>query len=345
MKTKYSFITGVIALMLTSFYACTNEDWHFDDFDYTTSYFPWQYPIRTIVLGEVDYDNTNDLNHSFIISARMGGVYENGKDQQIEFVVDENLCNNLSDKNSGNNLLPMPKEYYSLENDNTIIIPKGSMSGGVKVQLNDNFFQDPLALGVNYVIPMRIIRSTTDSILCGNPQVDNADCRDETQWKVAPKDFTLFAVNFINKYHGKYLLRGKTICKGEDGKEISKSTYHQQYIEKDIVTDLQTASLTSLNWENTIRVSSGNSPGVCKMIINVSESGKCQIKEQQGASIKVDGEGEWIDNGDAWGGKARDVFHLQYKTEVNGLTYEITDTLVFRDNTVSTKEFTPMIMK
>ena len=48
-------------------------------------------------------------------------------------------------------------------------------------------------------------------------------------------------------------------------------------------------------------------------------------------------------DGDSWGGKQRNVFRLEYEVKANGSTYEVTDTLVYRDNGVAVEEFTPEI--
>ena len=62
MIKKYSYYCIAICLI-----SCQNQEIDFPDFDYTTGYFPYQYPIRTIILGDYIYDNSNDNNHEFVI--------------------------------------------------------------------------------------------------------------------------------------------------------------------------------------------------------------------------------------------------------------------------------------
>ena len=38
---------------------CKNDDWSFPDYDHSAVYFAYQYPVRTIVLGE---DNNFDTS-------------------------------------------------------------------------------------------------------------------------------------------------------------------------------------------------------------------------------------------------------------------------------------------
>src|ERR1043165_10254330 len=85
---KRSFLALVV--LLTMLTAC-NKDWSFPDYKYTTVYFPYQTPVRTLVLGEDIYDNTLDNQHKCMIMATMGGVYENTKDIVIAVSVDNSF--------------------------------------------------------------------------------------------------------------------------------------------------------------------------------------------------------------------------------------------------------------
>ena len=87
-------ISGILFLTL-GLPSCYNDDWSFPDFDYTTTYFPYQYPVRTLVLGEYMFDNTMDNQLKFLISARMGGVYKNGENINVEIAVTPSLTDSL----------------------------------------------------------------------------------------------------------------------------------------------------------------------------------------------------------------------------------------------------------
>lgn len=104
--------------------------------------------MRTITLGEdPSTDNTLDNQHKCMIKATTGGGYSNPSDITIGFEVDESLCNNLKFTASGEDILPMPTEYYTLSDDK-LVIPAGSLTGGVEVQLADAFFNDPKSLKI-----------------------------------------------------------------------------------------------------------------------------------------------------------------------------------------------------
>ncbi|MCH5719431.1 hypothetical protein [Niabella hibiscisoli] len=67
-----------LILLLALFTGC-NRDRDFPDYDYQTVYFAYQYPVRTITLGEdVSVDNSLDNQHKFQIFAAFGEVIKPG---------------------------------------------------------------------------------------------------------------------------------------------------------------------------------------------------------------------------------------------------------------------------
>src|SRR5690606_13295818 len=99
-----------LILMIGGIFAsCENFEVDHPDFDYTAGFFPYQYPVRTLVLGDYIYDNSNDNNHKFVISVAMGGVYENEKDRVFNFQVNNDLCDNVLFESTGDTIRAMPE--------------------------------------------------------------------------------------------------------------------------------------------------------------------------------------------------------------------------------------------
>ena len=66
------FICGIG--VLCCLFSCKNGDQTFPDYEGgTTVYFPYQYPVRTIVLGDDEYDTSMDQAHQCQIMATFGG--------------------------------------------------------------------------------------------------------------------------------------------------------------------------------------------------------------------------------------------------------------------------------
>jgi hypothetical protein len=148
----------------------------------------------------------------------------------------------------------MPSNYYTLSGNQ--LVYGGKHMGGVEVQLTDAFFADPDAIKNTYVIPVKMtnIVKGADQILAGTPAIegDNAWRTDASQWKVLPKDYTLFAVKYINPWDGSWLRRGiDTIT--ENGK-VTTDVRHKQYVENDEVMFLSTQSLNSVTFPMTVNV-------------------------------------------------------------------------------------------
>lgn len=193
--------------MVLGIFSCTNSSWSFPDFPYTTTYFPNQYPIRTLVFGDYIYDNSNDNELKFVIGAATGGVYEQKKEITMGIQVDNALTDNLF-TNKGTPIMPMPSNWYSLSSSSEIVIPSGEYTGGITVQLTTDFTSDPNSINPYWAIPLRMTSTTADSLLMGDTDMDNPDPRVATNWQVTPKDFTIFCVRYVNEWDGKYILRG-----------------------------------------------------------------------------------------------------------------------------------------
>ena len=123
-KYLYGVALGTLSIAYTS---CYNSENDFPDYqEGTTAYFAYQSPVRTLILGNDNYDNTLDNAHKCRIWATMGGAY-GGRDAYADIVVADTLCDNLWFVDAGGNpstpVLPMPKEYYNLlDNKSSLIL-------------------------------------------------------------------------------------------------------------------------------------------------------------------------------------------------------------------------------
>ncbi|HTN22038.1 MAG TPA: DUF5627 domain-containing protein [Pelobium sp.] len=302
--------------------SCKNGDWEFDDYEYQAVYFAYQTPVRTITLGEDVFDTSLDNAHKCQIMATMGGVYTNKQDVTIGIQVDNSLVANKA-FNGGGDIIAMPANYYTLASDK-IVIPKGAIVGGVEVQLTDAFFADPLALKRNYVIPLKMINvNNADSLLAG-------------------KDYTLYALKYINTWAGNYLRRGKDVVVGKPGHTtLSKTnTRHKEFVESDEVTSLTTQSLMRTEFP-VIFKDENNQNITCKLLLTFDDNGNCTVKNGDNTFI-ASGTGKFVKRGEkkSWGDKDRDALYLNYQIDMADRNVTTTDTLVMRDRGVAMDTFT-----
>ena len=333
----FSILTiGILSVMISS---CRNQDVEFPDFDYSTVYFAYQYPVRTIVLGEDLYDTSLDNQHKFEIYATMGGVYSNDKQITIDIAVDNSLTNNMF-FSAGNPVMPMPANYYTLA-ANQIKLDK-NFQGAVGVQLSEAFFADKNSLKNTYVVPLKMTNvNNADSILSGNPKYSGALRGNPADWDVLPKDFVLYCVKFINQWHANYLRRGvDQITINGTSKTVVR---HKQYVENDEISNLISASLMS----NEFPVSVENAEGVkqtCTLLLTFDSSNKITVSTTT-EGYTATGSGTFVPKGEknSWGNKDRDVVYLNYNiTSTTGVAYATKDTLVDQGRGVKIETFTPL---
>ncbi|MBN2661659.1 MAG: DUF1735 domain-containing protein, partial [Tannerellaceae bacterium] len=331
------FITILTAMVTGLFTSCENGDWEFPDFEYSAVYFAYQSPVRTICLGDDVYDTSLDNEYKCQIMATMGGVYANNSEVEISFAVDNSICNDLIIKETGLGIVPMPANYYSLLSDK-ITISKGKVIGGVTVQLTDAFFNDPAALTTNYVIPVVMTDVVNaDTILSGKPLVDNPRRGVNSDWDVQPKDYTFYAIKYINKYDAVYLRRGTDVISGGQTGTITRK---KEFVEDDeVVSDITTRSLNTIVWEHKSKDVNGLSRS-CVLILTFDEQGNCTVSSETDG-VTASGTGKFVSKGEknSWGNQDRDALYLEYTINYGDVQFAITDTMVVRDRGLKAEWF------
>lgn len=334
MKVNKILLAFLVAGLLS---ACENEDVTYSDFDYTTVYFANQYPLRTLELGDdPQIDNSLDNEHKVKINATMGGVYANLEDRIIDIQIDESLCDGVS-FDGGADLTAMPTNYYNLA-ENQIIIEAGNILGGVEVELTDAFFEDPLTISQHYVIPLVMTGVTNaDSILAGRAIVDAPSRVVSSDWEIAPKDYVLYAVKYVNPWHANYLRRGTDQI--SDGSSTSTDIRREEYVEYDELVSLSTESLTGCSLPITIYEDDNlTTRANIEMILTFDNNNNCAISGNSSA-YTISGTGKFVTDGEknSMGGIDRDGLYLDYTVELTdlGYTYTTKDTLVVRDRGIA----------
>lgn len=333
MKNKLIYIG--LASLAFAFASCDSGDNEFPDFDYQTVYFANQYGLRTIELGEDEFvDNTLDNQHKMMIKAAWGGGYTNRKNITIDFKVDESLCNGLYFKDINVPLTPMPASYYQLAS-NKINLSKGEVTGGVEVQLTDAFFADEKSVSENYVIPLLMTDvQGADSILQGKAIVEGPVLTNSGDWSVQPQNFVLYAVKYVNPWHGEYLRRGvDRAVIAATSKDIVR---HAEYVENDEVVNISTKSLK----DNllTLSIKDGGGEDVNYTLrLTFAEDGTCNITSAS-QNADISGNGKFVSKGEkkSLGGKDRDALYLDYTVNLanDNIQLATKDTLVLRTRNV-----------
>ena len=368
MKLKqyiYGAALGALTLTLAS---CYNAEHEFPDYEGgTTAYFAYQYPVRTLILGNDIYDNTLDNAHKCQIWSTMGGAY-GGRDAYVNIAVDESLCDNLWFVDAGGNpsepVLAMPSNYYSLLSN---VIPyKGDPRGYVEVQFTDAFFNDPKAIENTYVIPLVMTNvKGIDHILTGTPREGLQPSRTNTEdWDVLAKDYVLYCVKYMNPWHGKYIRRGvdnvtekgvTTTIVRKDFSLVNSDLEHYKenpVNQNDEICGITTKNMSQAIFPVSIKRSGNQASLLCNLILTFNGN-TCTISTDD-ENVTATGSGEFIVKGTErpeykdyqWGSMngepvQRDILRLSYNVSFDNLDVQAStnDTLVVQTRESNKKEF------
>lgn len=373
MKLKKYIYGAALGAFSLSFASCYNADKDFPDYEGgTTAYFAYQFPVRTVILGNDIYDNTLDNQHKIQIWSTMGGAY-GGRDAYVDIAVDETLCDNLFFTDEGGNadepVRPMPKEYYTLL-DNKISY-NGEPRGYVEVQLTDAFFNDPKAVENTYVIPLLMTgQNGFDHILTGTPREGLSPSRTNTEdWDVLAKDYVLYCVKYMNPWQAKYIRRGvdNVTEKGVTTQVVRKdfslvNTDLEHYKENPVNQNDEVCSIHTKNMTQAIFPVSFKTSGAsvsCNLILTFNGN-QCSITTDD-ENVTATGSGEFIEKGTEkaeykdyqWGSNngqpvQRDILRLAYDVKFDNKNIQVstTDTLVVQTRESNKREFyTPKYVK
>lgn len=299
----------LMALALLSLSSCYDD--YINDYDFNAVYFAKQINTRTVVVGE---------GQKIKIGAVLSGVMKNKTNRNVNFEIDNSLITPkvLSSMKSSDpyiksavagvsELKLLPEEYYTMSNNETIVIPKGDHLGNVDLTVTDKFISDSETLKATYVLPLRITTADADSININ-------------------KCTTIIGLHYENTLFGNYYHGGVTEVKDAKGEIVETIEYKLSIPQPE--RSLWKLSTVAPNALITNKVSDGSIAG--KMKITLNDDGTIAIDSVEGSGIVVQPDGESTFN------KANLLqdrkLNLNYKfTDSEGNVHHAKDVLVFRN--------------
>jgi len=270
------------------------------DFDYSSVYFSRQYPLRLLQI-----EDNEDL--TFNIGVTLAGKYKNSDNEQVEYEIDTTLLAKASvDLNRHLDLKVLPSDYYTVSNDSQIIIKEGDFLGGIDFKLNkEKVMADPNMMKPYYALPLRIVRSTTDSILYG-------------------KEYTIYVIQLINQYDGNYWLHGVDYTLNSKQEKVSQESYTNKDLVKDRNMRLSTLSPTSLLMPYIGQYNqSSDGKELYTMNMNIRDDGVVSLSGNQTSKLTQVVGGGLYDF-------AKKEFSTEYSyVDATGSIHEVYDTLNF----------------
>lgn len=301
MYTKNIAIT--LCILFTGLVACEEYEEYLVDYDFSAVYFATQKPLRTIVA----YDEMQ-----FKVGVALGGKRENTNEEWAKYTIDPSLLAD-ADIVEGNTFTLLPDDYYTISNNEMMVVPKGEFIGDVTVTLNkDAFTSDPQAHLNTYALPLRVTETSADSVLSGE--------YDEEGNQLTPaKDYTVVVVKYISPLHGVYYHKGVERELDDTGAVVDETAYSAFDLSKN-----ETWSLSTLGLDTVLTSGAGTRDnGNYGLKLTRNSDDGVTIEEKAGSNITVlEGEGTYNDE--------KKTFYLDYKFSDSGTDYHVIDTLIQR---------------
>jgi hypothetical protein len=305
----------ILMLLIFGFAAGACYDDYILDYDYDAIYFPYQYDVRTFVVGE---------GMQIKMGVALGGVRENDRDRLINFQLDNSLISPASlaamqssagyIKNSiGTELKLLPSDYYSLSHDSEMVIKKGDHSGTITLTPDSAaFLTDPDALTATYAIPLRIVSTNADA--------DSV---------LSTKDFAVIALKYESMLFGNYWHGGRTIVKDPAGTPIDTILYNTTIPQPEAsVWKLSTVEPFALTSTRVSNYSSDEPKPEIK--ISLGPDGSVIVGSVAGATYVVEPDGPSTFNQAKLLQNRKILLNYKYQDEF-GNSRHATDTLTFRN--------------
>ncbi|WP_215224647.1 DUF1735 domain-containing protein [Echinicola shivajiensis] len=283
----------ILILLLTLLSACGFEDYDIQ-YGVTSVYFYNQEYNRNVVVGE---------GLGLKVGSMLTGVLKNDSDRLVKFAINNELVTNP-------NQSVLPSSLYTLDNENTFIIPKGEFVGFLGVKFDSaEFVNDPKAVSGEYVLPVEITS-------CDD--VDSVN---------AVKKTILVSVSYWAKQHGNYYYSGRTIRK-EEGSIVDTLEYMNNSANSESVRQLITVNANTLELHPD-GTGISNDPGKGSFSFNIDVptfgGGDVGISPSSNSNIVVEADGisSYVED--------IKTFYLNYTWNDGVYDCYSTDTLVFRN--------------
>ena len=202
-------------------------------------------------------------------------------------------------------------DWATFEIDPSLLDGTGlTLIADVKVTFSDAFYEDNTALNKHYAIPFRLVDHNQDEI--------------STDVNGNLKDYSIVVVKFVSQYHGTYFVKGKV---------TNLSTQQvTEYSNKDLSQNM-TRDFVSLG-RNKVR-----RPGFVNTLendesVNLTVKPDGSVKIEAGGSVAITDASATLDPAAEsleFVGK-QPKFTLSYKYTKGGVTYQVDEELIRRQN-------------
>jgi hypothetical protein len=318
-----------LALAAAAFCSVSCYESYVKDYDFDTIYFPYQFDLRTFIVGE---------GMKFDMGVELAGTLLNDRDRKVDFEVDPSLLTEnlgpliesedgftaydilsgastkvspsqkyvLDDYQAANNtaLEALPASMYTLSNDHSMVIAKGRHTATVTVKADSlAICADEASYVPHYVIPLRIKSVDADKLLPG-------------------KSYVIMVVRVQSMFFGTYYQDGTSKEVDPSGKVVAEKSYESKVNDSDAFV----VNLTSVSPYAVTTNTNSNSDLAVK--ITLGSDNKLTVSSADGKTA--------VTSGDCFFNGAKLLqdrkLHLNYSyVNAKGNTVTVSDVLSFRN--------------
>jgi hypothetical protein len=287
------------------------EDYIYDNV-YSGVYFPFQYNVRTFVVGE---------GMKAEIGVVLGGVRENTVERNVNFelrgslispasltMMQQSTYGHIKDYvDTITELKQLPSNYYNLSNSNTMVIETGQHTGTVTIRPDSvRFLADKATIISKYVLPFYITEADADSI-------------------IEPLRYAVIGFRYENMLFGRYWHGGSALV-NRPGKADTTITYYTTIPSPDVkVWALETFAPDSLYANGFLDQVTGKKE--MKLVLN---GGTIAVVSSPSSTYEILPDGTSSFNRANLLQNRKIFLKYSYINTTNGFTYHCTDTLTFR---------------
>ena len=305
-KMKIKLLAGLLTAVIAV--SCKKYEQFTKDFDYTTAYFAYQNPVRTVFANHPEIE----------IGAVMGGRRDNQSSETVSYRIAPELLTNTAIVGSRKFEL-LPADYYTISDPGKFTIPAGDVLGRATLRLNpDKFLADPKALTNTYALPLLITETSLDSVLAGGEGIPR-------------KDYTVIVIKYISEFHGTYYHHGQREKFNPDGSLVDVKRYVTQQEEQEFIVNrvwnLATAqaNILTTDGQGEFLTGSGRNYG---LTLTVSQDLSVGIADRATSLIK-----NVTDLGNSRFDRDKKAFYLNYQfIDAENFRHVMKDTLYFRND-------------
>lgn len=305
MKKLILIFSLCLAFVMTACY-----DDYKSDYDYTSVYFSYQYPIHTKIV------NPSEETIKVDVGVGMGGKYAYTGTETVKFaIVDSLVTKNQDCIDKGLKL--MPSSWYTLSND-SIFELKSSNAGSIIVTIvKDSLLAHDDASKNTYAIPFKILSTTIDSIL---PE----------------KDFSIQVFKLKNEYDGRYYIMGKDYTLDAQNNRIDSANYSVDRDDALVLNKYVYLNTVSKDEVSISRIGSNEDGTKYTMIMKIDDSGKADISAAADNDEKIEvvtGVSEFDFDKSTFSSK------YYYTDKETSKKHEVIDVLKYSNTEITTEEW------